>query len=219
MLQKMAKIQVIGPKDDLHSAVDFLYNLGTVHLEDVSATISAGDTLLRRVQVGPKTDIAGALIKVSGMFHLLPSMPENEELKAQIYDELRWKNDDELVDEANRVIGELEATTKELATRKSDIEFTLTNLDRYEHVIEKLQPLEAQLPILEGFEVTVVLVERQFKDILDIVRAALAEITRNQFELTSADVDEATTAAVTVFNKRYSNEVHSFLWSQNVNEV
>ncbi len=215
----MAKIQVIGPKEDLHSAVDFLYNLGTVHLEDVSTTISPGDTLLRRFQAGPKTDIAGALLKVSGMFHLLPSMPENKELKAQIYDGLRWKNDDELVDEAYRVIGELEATTKELATRKSDIDFTLANLDRYEHVIEKLQPLEAQLPILEGFEVTVILVDRQFKDVLDIVRTALVEITRNQFELMSADVDETTTAAVTVFNKRYSNEVHSFLWSQNVNEV
>ncbi|MGZ4906452.1 MAG: V-type ATP synthase subunit I [Halobacteriota archaeon] len=219
MLQKMAKIQVIGPKEDLHSAVDFLYNLGTVHLEDVSATISPGDTLLRRLQAGPKADIASALLKVSGMFHLLPSMPESEELKAQIYDGLRWKNDDELVEEANRVIGELEATTKELATQKSDIEFTLANLDRYEHVVEKLQPLEAQLPMLKGFEVTVILVERQFKDVLDIVRAALVEITRNQFELMSADVDEATTAAVTVFNKRYSNEVHSFLWSQNVNEV
>ncbi len=35
----------------------------------------------------------------------------------------------------------------------------------------------------------------------------------------SADVDEATTAAVTVFNKRFSDQVHAFIWSQNVNEV
>jgi len=47
------------------------------------------------------------------------------------------KNDDELVEEASQVIGELETITKELATRKSDIEFTLTNLAHYEEVIQK----------------------------------------------------------------------------------
>jgi V/A-type H+-transporting ATPase subunit I len=219
MLQKMTKIQVIGPKHDLHSAVDVLYNLGTVHLEDVSKTISPGDTALRRIQADQKSDLASELIKISGMFHLLPTMQVNKEQRALLYEELRWKNDEELVDKANYVILELEATTRELATRKSDIEFSLTNLTHYEQVIEKLQPLEAQLPILEGFEVTVILIQKQFKDVLDVIYAALVEITRNQFELMSADVDEATIAAVTVFNKRYSDQVHSFIWSQNVNEV
>jgi V/A-type H+-transporting ATPase subunit I len=219
MLQKMAKIQVIGPKHDLHSAVDFLYNLGSVHLEDATKTISPGDTMLRRSQQGPRADVASALIRVNGMFNLLPELPVNEQLKAQIYGDLRWKNDEELVEEASRVIGELEAMTKELATRKSDIEFTLTNLNHYEQVIEKLQPLESQIPILEGFEVTVILISRQYKDVLDIIRSALVEITHNQFELMSADIDDATTAAVTVFNKNYSDQVHSFIWSQNVNEV
>jgi V/A-type H+/Na+-transporting ATPase subunit I len=219
MLQKMAKIQVIGPKHDLHSAVDFLYNLGSVHLEDATKTISPGDTMLRRSQQGPRADVASVLIRVNGMVNLLPELPVNEQQKAQIYGDLRWKNDEELVQEASRVIGELEATTKELATRKSDIEFTLTNLYHYEQVIEKLQPLESQIPILEGFEVTVILISRQYKDVLDIIRSALVEITHNQFELMSADIDDATTAAVTVFNKHYSDQVHSFIWSQNVNEV
>lgn len=219
MLQKMAKIQVIGPKHDLHSAVDFLYNLGSVHLEDATKTISPGDTMLRRSQQGPRADVASVLIRVNGMVNLLPELPVNEQQKAQIYGDLRWKNDEELVEEASRVIGELETTTKELATRKGDIEFTLTNLNHYEQVIEKLQPLESQIPILEGFEVTVILISRQYKDVLDIIRSALVEITHNQFELMSADIDDATTAAVTVFNKNYSSQVHSFIWSQNVNEV
>jgi len=219
MLQKMAKIQIIGPKHDLHSAVDFLYNLGSVHLEDSTKTISPGDTMLRRSQQGPRADVASALIRVNGMFNLLPALPVNDQLKAQIFGQLQWKNDEELVEEASHVISELEATTKELATRKGDIEFTLTNLNHYEQVIEKLQPLESQIPILEGFEVTVILISRQYKDVLDIVRSALVEITHNQFELMSADLDDATTAAVTVFNKDYSEQVHSFIWSQNVNEV
>jgi len=219
MLQKMSKVQVIGPKKDLDSVVDVLYDVGTVHLEDISKTISPGDTILRRMEVQSGVDIANVLVKIGGIVHTLPTIRENKEQQAQLHEELRWKSHEELVERANHVTGELETTTRELATRKSDIDFTLSNLIRYEQVIEKLQPLESQLPILEGFEVTVMLIQREFKDILELIRSALVEITRNQFELMSADVDEATTAAVTVFNKRYSDQVHSFIWSQNVNEV
>jgi len=219
MLHKMSKIQVIGPKKDLESVVDVLYNIGTVHLEDVSKTISPGDTILRRMRPSSGADIASVLVKMGGIVHTLPTMRENKERQALLYEELRWKSHEELVERANQVIEELDATTRELATRKSDVEFALSTLNRYEHVIEKIQPLEAQLPMLEGFEVTVILIQREFKDVLELITAALVEITRNQFELLSADVDDETTAAVTVFNKRYSDQVHSFIWSQNVNEV
>ena len=80
-------------------------------------------------------------------------------------------------------------------------------------------PLESQLPILKDFEITVVLIQREFRDVLELVRNALVEITRNQFELLSADVDESTIATVIIFNKKYSEQVHSFIFSQNVNEI
>ena len=47
----------------------------------------------------------------------------------------------------------------------------------------------------------------------------LREIAHNQFEYISARVDETTIAAITIFNKWFSREVHAFLFSQNVNEV
>jgi len=219
MLHKMSKIQVIGPKKDLESVVDVLYDIGTVHLEDVSKTISPGDTMLRRMGPSLGGDIASVLVKIGGIVLTLPTMRVNKERQAQLYEEHRWKSHEELVERANQIIEELDITTRELVTRKSDAEFALSTMNRYEHVIEKIQPLEAQLPMLEGFEVTVILIQREFKDVLELIRAALVEITRNQFELLSADVDAETTAAVTVFNKRYSDQVHSFIWSQNVNEV
>ena len=219
MLHKMSKIQVIGPKKDLESVVDVLYDIGTVHLEDVSKTISPGDTMLRRMGPSSGGDITSVLVKIGGIVLTLPTMRTNKERQAQLYEELRWKSHEELVERANQIIEELDITTRELVTRKSDAEFALSTMNRYEHVIEKIQPLEAQLPMLEGFEVTVILIQREFKDVLELIRAALVEITRNQFELLSADVDAETTAAVTVFNKRYSDQVHSFIWSQNVNEV
>jgi len=219
MLQKMKKVQVIGPKKDLQSVVDVLYHTGTVQLEDITKTIQPGDTIMRKMEAEKWGDISNIIVKIGGIFLALPKIKDDPQKQAQIFEELWKKSYEDLVARANHVIEELESTTRDLAAKKSDLEFTLTALDRYEKIIEKIQPLERQLPVLEGFEVTVLLIQKEFRDVLEIIRKALAEITKKQFEIISADVDEVTIATVIIFNKKYSEPVHSFIFAQNVNEV
>ena len=219
MLQKMKKVQVIGPKKDLQSVVDVLYHTGTVQLEDITKTIQPGDTIIRKMEAEKWGDISNIIVKIGGIFLALPKIKDEPQKQAQIFEELWKKSYEDLVARANHVIEELESTTRDLAAKKSDLEFTLTALDRYEKIIEKIQPLERQLPVLEGFEVTVLLIQKEFRDVLEIIRKALAEITKKQFEIISADVDEVTIATVIIFNKKYSEPVHSFIFAQNVNEV
>ena len=219
MLQKMKKVQVLGPKKDLQSVVDVLYHTGTVQIEDISKTIRPGETLLRKMEIEKGGDIANTLVKIGGIFLALPKIKYDTKEQEQIYEELQQTSHPELLARANHVIEELESTTKDLALKKSDLEFNLGALDRYEKIIKKIQPLESQLPILEGFEVTVILIQREFREVLDFIKNTLVEITKNQFEIISADIDETTIAAVIVFNKRYSEGVHSLIFSQNVNEV
>jgi V/A-type H+-transporting ATPase subunit I len=219
MLQKMKKVQVLGPKKDLQSVVDVLYHTGTVQLEDISKTIRPGETLLRKMEIEKGGDIANTLVKIGGIFLSLPKIKYDIKKQEQIYEELQQISHHDLLAKSNHVIEELESTTKDLALKKSDLEFSLGALERYEKIIKKIQPLESQLPILEGFEVTVILIQREFREVLDFIKNTLVEITKNQFEIISADIDEATIAAVIVFNKRYSEGVHSLIFSQNVNEV
>jgi V/A-type H+-transporting ATPase subunit I len=219
MLQKMKKIQVLGPKKDLQSVVDVLYHTGTVQLEDISRTIRPGDTLLRKMGIEKGGDIGNTLVKIGGIFLSLPKINYDTKKQEQIYADLQQLGHPELLARANHVIEELESVTRDLAVKKSDLEFTLGALDRYEKIIQKIQPLEGQLPILEGFEVTVILIQREFREVLDFIKNTLVEITKNQFEIISADIDETTIAAVIVFNKRYTEGVHSLIFSQNVNEV
>ena len=219
MLQKMKKVQVLGPKKDLQSVVDVLYQTGTVQLEDISKTIRPGDTLLRKMEIEKGGDIANTLVKIGGIYLALPKIKYDSKKQEQIYEELQQISHNELLARANHVIEELESTTKDLALKKSDLEFSLGAMDRYEKIIKKIQPLESQLPVLEGFEVTVILIQREFKEVLDFIKNTLGEITKKQFEIISADIDETTIAAVIVFNKRYSEGVHSLIFSQNVNEV
>ena len=219
MLQKMKKVQVLGPKKDLQSVVDVLYHTGTVQIEDISKTIRPGETLLRKMEIEKGGDIANTLVKIGGIFLALPKIKYDTKKQEQIYEELQQISHHDLLARAHHVIEELESTTKDLALKKSDLEFTLGALDKYEKIIKKIQPLESQLPILEGFEVTVILIQREFREVLDFIKNTLVEITKNQFEIISADIDETTIAAVIVFNKRYSEGVHSLIFSQNVNEV
>ncbi len=219
MLQKMKKIQVMGPKNDLQSVVDVLYHTGTVHLEDVSKAILPGDTILRKMDFTKSAELTNILMKIGGIFLSLPKLADDVQKQAQISEDLQKKSQVELFDRASHVVAVLESTTKDLAERKANLEYTLNALGRYEKIIKKIQPLESQLPMLKGFEITVVLIQREFRDVLELVRNALVEITRNQFELISADMDEATIATVIIFNKKYSEKVHSFIFSQNVNEI
>jgi V/A-type H+/Na+-transporting ATPase subunit I len=215
----MKKIQVMGPKTDLQSVVDVIYHAGTVHLEDVSKTILPGDTILRKMDFTKTGELTSLLMKIGGIILSLPKIPDDVKKQAQITEDLQKKSQEQLFERANQVVEVLESKTKDLAERKVNLEFALNALGRYEKIIKKIQPLENQLPVLKGFEITVILIQREFRDVLELVRNALMEITKNQFELISADMDEATIATVIIFNKKYSEQVHSFIFSQNVNEI
>jgi V/A-type H+-transporting ATPase subunit I len=213
MLQKMTKVQVVGPKRDLQTVVDILYHTGTVHLEDISKTITPGDTILRRLDLAKGGEVATLLVKIGGIILALPKTEGDAAKQARFTEDFLRKGHDEMIARANVLIDQLESTTRDLAAKKSDLELNLGSLSRYEKIIDKIQPLESQLPVLEGFEVTVLLVQKEFREVLEYIQSALREITRNQFELISADVDATTLATVLIFNKRYSEQVHSFIFS------
>ena len=218
VLQKMTKVQIVGPKEDLGGVVDLLYRQGTIHLEEARHTGLHGDPV-RRMEARKGEDLSQLLVRIGAVLQALPTLPEDRSAQAALVADLRQKKDPEIARKAAEVISQLEARTKDLAGRKGDLESTIANLSRYAKIIERIRPLEEQLPVLEGFEVTVILVAKEFAEVIDVIRDALAGITQNQYEILAADVDEATIAAVTVFNRRYSEQVHSFIYSQNVNEV
>ena len=115
MLQKMKKIQVMGPKTDLQSVVDVIYHAGTVHLEDVSKTILPGDTILRKMDFTKTGELTTLLMKIGGIILSLPKIPDDVKKQAQITEDLQKKSQEQLFERANQVVEVLESTTKDLA--------------------------------------------------------------------------------------------------------
>ena len=219
MIQKMKSVLVVGPKSDFSQIVDLLYHMGTIHLEEVSEYLGSGSGNIRKIVTGSMTDIPALIASIEGILLLLPPYKDGSDRTAHLYDEIHQLSTADILARAGHVAVAVGETTRNLSAKKSDLEITITGLNRYEKIIDKIQPLEQQLPILHGYEVTVLVIQKEYEDVLDIIRPALSDITNNQFELISADLDEQTIAVITVFNKHYSENVHRFLFSKNINEV
>ncbi len=219
MLQKMRYIQIVGPKNDLRSVVDVLYHLGTVHLEDVTHCVSPKECVIRKVDKEKIIDFSAILIKLGGILSALPKIAVPDSDYGLLEEEARAKTHEDIADYANSLISDLENTTCSFSERKSEIIHLIESLERYQTIIKKIAPLESQLPVLRGYEISVILINREYERVIPLIDENLKKITKGYSELIQFDIDENTLAAITVFPKRLSHEVHNFIYTQNVNEV
>jgi V/A-type H+/Na+-transporting ATPase subunit I len=219
MLQSMKRIQVIGPKAELNRVVDLMYQAGTVHLENASEEIPMRELSLTPVKLEAAQNIADVLSKIQAIFSTLPVIANDPERQKAARDTLATKSYDQIIRRAREVIRELETTTRDLSARKSELTLAVTGLDRYAKVLSIIQPVEKELPTLEGFEVTILLIQKEHAGVIEIIKKEIAEITHNHFEMSTTSVDEDTLATIMVFSKQHSEDVHSFIYSVNVNEV
>ena len=219
MLQSMKRIQVIGPKAELNRVVDLLYQAGTVHLENASEEIPMKEIRLTPVKLEAAQNIADVLGKIQAIFSTLPVIADDPERQKAVRETLATKSYDQIIRRAREVIRELETTTRDLSARKSELTLAVTALDRYAKVLSIIQPVEKELPTLEGFEVTILLIQKEHAGVIEIIKKEIADITHNHFEMSTTSVDEDTLATIMVFSKQHSEDVHTFIYSVNVNEV
>ncbi len=135
------------------------------------------------------------------------------------YDRLYDLDSDELAREIAEVIEEVEDRTSALASSHTAIESELQLLQRYEPILQKIQPLAKTIVTTGAYESVALLVERRYKGALQQLKEELDKITKKQCEIVSTDVDEDHTAAIVVFSKTYSEPVHKFLAMENVNQI
>lgn len=214
----MKRILVVGPKKDYQRIIDVLYQAGSLHLEDAKQE-SLDSMKITPLDTFNAEETAQLLIRIKGQIQILTPSDVKSLQKTPFSEKYAGLSNDELMVTATSLCDSLENRLRSLETRKGDLDVRYTTLVRYEKIIKKISPLEQQLPTLEGFEVTILIIQKEFESVLELIRPFLSDITRNQFEFISADLDEKNIAVITVFSKKYANKVHDFLYSKNVNEV
>ena len=228
MLLSMSKVQIIGPKKLFYDTLNVLHYLGALQIEDLSKKITPGDMLMRKMDVDQeakqKHDQLETLYgKISAILTTIkPDAEEDDRIKEEVkesYDVIWRSSCEDLAFDCNEIIKKLDASTRDLATHKTDLERELASLSRYETIVKKLYPLAPQLYRLEGFEAVALLVSKKYGAVLELIRQEISKITKKQFELISGEVDEDTIAAIVLFKDIYSDQVHNFLWAEKVNQV
>ncbi len=226
MLVPMAKVELIGPKSRFFDVVSLLHEVGTLHIEDLSKKISAGEVPLDQMgvvenQLAEKERMEDLLIRLRSIIKALhlPTSTVDEVARQKHYLELWQMDAKDLAGEVTGIIEQVEDKTSSLAQAQSSMEAEMSLLGRYEPILQKIQPLAKQIVTTGAFDSVALLVERRYKSALDELKKELDEITKSQCEIVSTDVDEDTTAVIVVFARKYADGVHKFLAMENVNQI
>lgn len=228
MLLPMMKVRIAGPKSYLYQTLNIIHYMGVMQMEDYSQKVGPTETILRNMDVDEpsrlnRVHLEKLLGRVTAIVTAIePDLIKQKEAQREVesaYDRAWRHSSEDLSTDGVQIVEKLEALTKDLATRKSDLERELGTLSKYEDIVEKLYPLSSQLYRLKGFEAVALLINKKYGSVLPLIREQVGTITKQQFELIAAEVDPETIAAIIVFNKNYSEQVHGFLWSEKVNQL
>lgn len=222
MLLTMSKVEIVGLKTLFFQVLETLQDLGSIHLEDITKKRGPRYADLIPMEMDPALEEERNLLQSLAMRNnaILSELgPPEEKASRSTIDEKYRGFQGKTLGEIGAMVDEEEAATKELISYKNELEVELSRLSKYEPIIKKVFPLASKVTTTEQYTSIALLIEERYKAVLDYIEAELERITSGQCDVFSARVDENTHAAILVFHKRFSEQVHNFLATENVNQV
>lgn len=227
MIERMAKVEILGLKDISLDAIDVIHDLGTLHIEDLSDRIGKMEgKRVTRMEMDPKfadheATLNNLRAKVGDMIRELS--PDVQALSQQDiqreYKALWSDNVETMIRRIQDALNQIERDTRDPVERKADLMVELSRLEKYAPIMSKVQPLAERVARMEDMASIALIIERKYKAILNYLNEEISKITNGECEVVASDVDEESTAALIVFNRRYLKQVHEFLAVQDVNQV
>ena len=222
MLLTMSKVEIVGIKTLFFPVLETLQDLGVLHLEDITKKRGPRYADLIPMEMDPALEEERNLLQNLAMRNnaILSELapPDRKITRAEI--EGKYKSfQGKALGEISGMVDEEEKATRELINYKHELEVELSRLSKYEPIIKKVYPLASKVTTTENYTSVALLIEERYKQVLDYIEKELERITGGQCEIFSARVDENTHAAILVFHRRFSEQVHNFLATENVNQV
>jgi V/A-type H+/Na+-transporting ATPase subunit I len=222
MLLTMSKVEIVGLKTLFFQVLETLQDLGSIHLEDITKRRGPRYADLIPMEMDPALEEERNLLQNLAMRNnaiLSELMPPEQKASRSVIDEKYKEFQGKTLGEIGSMVDEEESATKELISYKNELEVELSRLAKYEPIIKKVYPLASKVTTTEQYTSIALLIEERYKAVLDYIEGELERITGGQCDVFSARVDENTHAAILVFHKRFSEQVHNFLATENVNQV
>jgi V/A-type H+-transporting ATPase subunit I len=218
----MSKVEIVGLKSLFFQVLETLQDLGTLHLEDITKKKGPRYADLVPMEMEPDLEEEKTLFQNLAMRNkaiLAELVPPAERVDRNEINEKYKEFKGKTIAEITSMVEEEEKATKELLNLKSELEMELSRLSKYEPIVKKVYPLASKAAAVENYTSIALLVEERYKAVLDYIEKEMEKITDKQFEIVTAQVDVKTHAAILTFHKRFSEPVHNFLATENVNLV
>ncbi len=216
MLVQMAKIQIIGTRDELDKTIRALHRAGVVQIEERLASV---DPLgLDEGASHQRDETAQLLARLDALLALMPKqgLPKDA---GTLYDAQAGRSTQQVVADVKSALAKFDAPAQNLARRREALEADRVTLPRYAQTMRQLMPLAAEMAPLKNYETVALLVERKFSAVIEMLRQEVASITHDQFELVSQDIDKDTTAALIVFPREHSGPIQTLLGRESITQV
>jgi V/A-type H+-transporting ATPase subunit I len=218
----MSKVEIVGVKTLFFQVLETLQDLGTLHLEDITRKRGPRYADLIPMEMDPALEEERNLLQNLAMRNnaiLSELAPPREKVGHATLEEKYRSFQGKTLGEISAMVEEEESSTRELISYKNELEVEMSRLSKYEPIIKKVYPLASKVTTTEQYTSIALLIEERYKQVLDYIEQELERITGGQCDVFSARVDENTHAAILVFHKRFSEQVHNFLATENVNQV
>lgn len=222
MLLTMSKVEIVGVKTQFFQVLETLQDLGTLHLEDITKKKGPRYADLIPMEMDPALEEERNLLQNLAMRNnaiLAELAPPKEKVSKAVLEEKYRSFQGKTLGDISAMVEEEESATRELISYKNELEVEMSRLSKYEPIIKKVFPLASKVTTTEQYTSVALLIEERYKQVLDYIEHELERITGGQCDVFSARVDENTHAAILVFHKRFSEQVHNFLAAENVNQV
>lgn len=219
MIEPMAKVRLVTPRNLVDRVTALLQEAGVLHIEaEPSEAIQA--PLRPQVMDEQARQLQAELQRLRDELHrlllLLPETPAplREPGKAQVKAEVEISRIAPLV----RQVG---SRVNFLTARLKACEDELALLTKYERAIEALSPFLRFIHDSADLDHLGVTLEEQERGIplLPLLHEMMVKVTENRYELVHARLDERTLAVLLVFPKTYTTRIRELLWEEGINEL
>lgn len=213
MTRKMARIQVIGMKPDLRTAMRSLWQLGVVHIEDAGDT---SDITVRELSLD--SDLEERLEMLRNSLSQIEGISKQLDLKAAALEVDVSLTEDEF-GRIRAGLDELRPNVQRLTDRLETLQSEADTLQQYETTMRKLisvVPRTAQQPdnVMIG-----ALANRSYLDVLTEVRDRALELTDGKADIVSTNVDETMRAMLIIVPADYADDIAQMLQEQDVSRL
>ncbi len=223
MLAEIAKVQIIGikTKNCMIDTIHEIHKLGLIQFIDTPPEAEQKYRNLRHmtleaITVKRRQKIRQTILEVEGLLATLPSSRAKRPPRCTaeckvgfgpLLDEVRGQLDDILdqVRDANERIETLEAEQ--------------STLPYYKTLLVTLTPLSHNIHSIENFDMVALLIDKDYKDTLDLIHYEIERITYRRFEMVDGEIGKNQLAVIFAFPHEYRGQVDDLLGQESVNEV